>query len=1380
MAETFQWNDPIAGDWEDSTNWTLSSGVGTAPPDVGDTATFALPNVYTVNYLGLFGTHIWELDRLQVLGGVVTVKGIGGGTSPTDTFLNIETGSAVLEVNGGHLILRDEPGNLGSNSLDVTIGELLSVRDGLMDIDRAVNVETSRMSLGIVGAGQTGELRVFNGASLDVTSAADSNTLGLNGAFGLLTIDDGTVNLAGETRLGVSAVSGSAGAINMANASALFVDDVLMGGTNIGATGAVTLQGTAMLQQSGASTWDVGGTAGAGVINIQDAATFDTGTGEITLNTTGDINLSGGTLQADGFLNFQGGRLDMTGGELIINNGMDAIAGGGVFNLAGGTVRVEGGLAKFETSLNFGGPSDSERANVIIEDGNQGQVQFAFRIGRDAGTFGRAEIRGNGTTLIGTGGGAGADLIVGENGDGELVISDSALANLRDDFVIGDQATANGYALVANSATIDVTNGSNSQVSIGRLGTGRLDIRNGGLVQTDGDVVLAAQSGGNATVTVLQGSCSTFPLPGFTTCSNNDATLQSGDDLLVGGGSSTAGGTASLTVDDGGLVVVPNLMRIYGGATVNLKGGKIDVGNLDFQGGATINFTGGELHFPTGATFDTNLVAGVSGGSNSHDAGLISVLGTMTLANPMTIDGGNVSTDTLVVDALTTHHSGLVEVDTANLNGTYLLDGGKLSLRTGTNLGANLDFQSGTLELTDSGLVVVPGGLLGASINLVTGATIENLGTTLIQTAGQLQTSGGVYEAVEAVNIAPGGTLNNQGTLRARSDLVVQSGATLDNSGEIILLATPAGNLLSGSIQNSGSIIVESASRVLNADGLTLTGGGELRSGFVFASSLDGNDTATINNTDNVLLGSSSTLRLTIANAQLTMGPTALIGAGVWFDNVDLLQGGTIDTSIGSGGGVVFDSGSTIDGVVEVTGAVSMLTARVLPTGEFHLQPVSLWTASASGFDFDGRLRAEQGAIVNLATPGTYDFSGGTISLSDDSTHMVDPNATLVLSAPIEFDNLTVIAASSGFVGALYGAEPMVSTGEALQVVDTTTLDTRLVVDGGTFTTGSLVNLENLDLRTGEFRLTADDFVVSPATTGATFVIGSGAKITVDETVELVTASRLAIVGGSLHAQGNSGTSLTNTGDLDVIDGVVTLDAPATNNGDLNAIDSTLTFTGGLINNGNINLINSTVDGNLINGTSGSMALLGANSFGDNLVLSDRSSVFIDIAGDQQGEFDVVTVDGDATLDGVLNVSLSNDFMLAPGQQFTVLTAAEITDNGLALGGTATNEFSLIIGSTSVILRAIDLPGDYNADGVVDAADYTIWRDNLGAAAGTLVNDPNPGVIGPAQYATWEANFGNISTTSSQSNTPVPEPSTSVLLTLFAPIIIRRCRQARH
>ncbi|MCO6045279.1 hypothetical protein NG895_15310 [Aeoliella sp. ICT_H6.2] len=75
------------------------------------------------------------------------------------------------------------------------------------------------------------------------------------------------------------------------------------------------------------------------------------------------------------------------------------------------------------------------------------------------------------------------------------------------------------------------------------------------------------------------------------------------------------------------------------------------------------------------------------------------------------------------------------------------------------------------------------------------------------------------------------------------------------------------------------------------------------------------------------------------------------------------------------------------------------------------------------------------------------------------------------------------------------------------------------------------------------------------------------------------------------------------------------------------------------------------------------------------------------------------------------------------------------------------------------------LPGDFNGDDVVNIADYTLWRNNLGAPPGTLLNDPDNVVIGAAQYATWKANFGNtLPTPGAQSTATIPEPTSAAIL----------------
>ena len=76
-----------------------------------------------------------------------------------------------------------------------------------------------------------------------------------------------------------------------------------------------------------------------------------------------------------------------------------------------------------------------------------------------------------------------------------------------------------------------------------------------------------------------------------------------------------------------------------------------------------------------------------------------------------------------------------------------------------------------------------------------------------------------------------------------------------------------------------------------------------------------------------------------------------------------------------------------------------------------------------------------------------------------------------------------------------------------------------------------------------------------------------------------------------------------------------------------------------------------------------------------------------------------------------------------------------------------------------------NIPGDYDLNGAVDAADYTLWRDNFGSPY-PLPNDPTPGV-GQDDYIRWKANFGAVaagggSLLASQPPT-VPEPATCLL-----------------
>lgn len=104
--------------------------------------------------------------------------------------------------------------------------------------------------------------------------------------------------------------------------------------------------------------------------------------------------------------------------------------------------------------------------------------------------------------------------------------------------------------------------------------------------------------------------------------------------------------------------------------------------------------------------------------------------------------------------------------------------------------------------------------------------------------------------------------------------------------------------------------------------------------------------------------------------------------------------------------------------------------------------------------------------------------------------------------------------------------------------------------------------------------------------------------------------------------------------------------------------------------------------------------------------------------------------------------------------------------------GVGPYEFSLDNISVSIELPVESLFGDYNEDMVVDAADYTIWRNHFG----TDFALPNRGAgitgnVGQQDYDIWKTHFGETQELGAGAGAAVvPEP-TAVLLMLFASLL---------
>ena len=135
----------------------------------------------------------------------------------------------------------------------------------------------------------------------------------------------------------------------------------------------------------------------------------------------------------------------------------------------------------------------------------------------------------------------------------------------------------------------------------------------------------------------------------------------------------------------------------------------------------------------------------------------------------------------------------------------------------------------------------------------------------------------------------------------------------------------------------------------------------------------------------------------------------------------------------------------------------------------------------------------------------------------------------------------------------------------------------------------------------------------------------------------------------------------------------------------------------------------------------------------------------------------------------VQNVTQGGDMIrLAPGDSGTPGTIP-MDATGFGLGNTfiSTTFFQdFVEDNLTIVTGSGGLIADYNNDGAVDAADYTLWADVVGTQT-ALANDPTGGTIGLAQYNQWVSNFG----LSGSSSAAVPEPTALLLLAGLLPLV---------
>ncbi len=185
-----------------------------------------------------------------------------------------------------------------------------------------------------------------------------------------------------------------------------------------------------------------------------------------------------------------------------------------------------------------------------------------------------------------------------------------------------------------------------------------------------------------------------------------------------------------------------------------------------------------------------------------------------------------------------------------------------------------------------------------------------------------------------------------------------------------------------------------------------------------------------------------------------------------------------------------------------------------------------------------------------------------------------------------------------------------------------------------------------------------------------------------------------------------------------------------------------------------------------------------------NYTQRDTGYYSVEIFGLNQGtDYDLLDVGGVANIAGVLEVDVTdNGYSPMLGDAFEILRAA----GGVV--GTFDSEYlrsigdnvrlTTIYGANSVNLAVVPIQtADYNANGIVDAADYTVWRNSLGQTglAPAADGDGN-GVVDALDYAVWRNHFGETPVIGIVGSIATPEPSTAVLSILTSVLLLLQRR----
>jgi len=646
-----------------------------------------------------------------------------------------------------------------------------------------------------------------------------------------------------------------------------------------------------------------------------------------------------------------------------------------------------------------------------------------------------------------------------------------------------------------------------------------------------------------------------------------------------------------------------------------------------------------------------------------------------------------------VTGDVTNGTGGALTLDGDTIGGTLASNGSSLDVTTnGASAGSLSGSGNGTLDgnltLTSaadtySGALSGTGGLtVSGGTETLSGANTYTGPTTVASGAG-LDLSGSI-----AGNASNAGTLDVTGTV----------GGTVGNSGT---MDVNGGTV--GATTNSGTVTAENGTLASldNTGSATLTGStvtGALTNETGATATATGGTIGSVTNDGTLTLGAGNTVTGDVTNG--TGGALTLDGDTI--GGTLASNGSSLDvTANGASAGSLSGGGNgTLDGNLTLTSAADTYSGALSGAGGLT---VSVGTETLSGANtYTGPTTVASGATLQLGAGGASGSLDGTSGISDDGTLVLDRSDASTLAAPIS------------------GTGALVQQGSGV----TTLTGTNSYSGGTTIANGTLAG-------------TTTSFGTGAITDDAALVIDVASTDT-DSLANTVTGS------GSMTKTGNGTLVLDNSADS--YGGGTTVSAGTLQvDGNESRISGTTTVASGATLSGV-----GTMGGDVVIASGATLSpgdgsnSVGTLSIGGNLIENSGAIANFDMgqAGTVGGKYnDLVSVGGNLTIAGTLNVSQSAGGDFGPGVYRLYDYGGTLTNNGVTLAGTnetlqtsVDNEVNLVVASAGTAEQYWDganVNGDHGSNGTsgngqVDGGNG-VWTAPGGSGDGNWTSESGVG-----------------------------------------------------